>query len=351
MIVDNAAERAPAQPLALDASQRSNLPTAGYLLLLVVVVAFAIPAFASAYWLRTFTSVCILAIASVSVGLLYAQLGMVSLCQFALIGVGGWFALRISYATGLPFEVSLLGGGIAAAAFGLLFGLPALRMRGLYLALITLMIAGGFQVIIGATDFPDGGPGLLGKTETGQRLAMARPFLAQSDAAYFRYALVFLVLAFLIVAWHKRSRAGRAWAMIRRSEACALAAGVHIVAYKVWAFALAGFLAGIAGGLLAGSVGQLDQAAFPSSESIMLFALTVIGGAYSWGGAIVAGLLLRAVPALLNDWGVNGNIATIVFGAGLLNALITAPQGVAGQLADLGKLIAKKIRRPEKATP
>jgi branched-chain amino acid transport system permease protein len=345
MIVDNAAERAPAQETSRPVAPSANVLPIVAAGCAVLAVAFLVPALSSAYWLRTFTSVCILAIASVSVGLLYAQLGMVSLCQYALVGVGGWFALRISYATGLPFEVALLGGGIAAAAFGLLFGLPALRMRGLYLALITLMIAGGFQVIIGATDFPDGGPGLLGKTESGQRLAMARPFLAQSDPAFFRYALIFLVLAFLVVSWHKRSRAGRAWAMIRRSEACALSAGVNITAYKVWAFTLAGFLAGIAGGLLAGSVGQLDQAAFPSSESIMLFALTVIGGAYSWLGAIVAGLLLRAVPALLNDWGVNGNIATIVFGAGLLNALITAPQGVAGQLFDLVGFVKRKLRR------
>jgi branched-chain amino acid transport system permease protein len=122
--------------------------------------------------------------------------------------------------------------------------------------------------------------------------------------------------------------------MIRRSEVCALAGGVHIVAYKVWAFALAGFLAGVAGGLLAGGVGQLDGSAFPASQSIMLFALTIVGGAYSWMGPLIAGLMLRAFPALLNDFHVDGNIATIVFGAGLLHALMTAPQGIAGQLHD-----------------
>ena len=131
---------------------------------------------------------------------------------------------------------------------------------------------------------------------------MARPLLAQNDEAYLRYAIVVSALCYLLVLAHVRGRPGRAWAMIRRSEVCAFAGGVNIVAYKVWAFALAGFLAGIAGGLLAGGVGQLDGSAFPASQSIMLFALTSSGGAYSWLGPIIAGLLLRAFPALLNDF-------------------------------------------------
>ena len=77
----------------------------------------------------------------------------------------------------------------------------------------------------------------------------------------------------------------------------------------------------------------------------MLFALTIVGGAYSWIGPMIAGLMLRAFPALLFDFHVDGNIATMVFGAGLLHALITAPQGIAGQLSDavagLRKLAAR----------
>jgi branched-chain amino acid transport system permease protein len=299
---------------------------------------YMLPGLLSNYWLRTLISAAAMALASLSVSLLFAQLGMVSLAQYALLGVGGWFALRIAHGTGLPFEVALLGGGVAAAIVGLVVGLPALRMRGLYLAIVTLMTAGAIQVLISAFGFPDGGPGWLGKS-SGAREMMPRPLLASGDEAYFRYAIVVVALCFLLVALHVRSRPGRAWAMIRRGEVCALAGGVNIVAYKVWACTLAGFLAGIAGGLLAGGVGQLDGSAFPASQSIMLFALTIVGGAYSWLGPIVAGLLLRAFPALLNDFHVDGNIATMIFGAGLLHALITAPQGAAGQLADAGKMI------------
>lgn len=329
------------QTLAPAGALRVN-PTWIVGVLVALAALYELPDLLQDYWLRTFNSVVALAICSLSASLLFAQLGMVSLAQYGLLGVGGWFALRISHGLGVPFEIALLAGGVAAAIVGLIVGLPALRMRGLYLAIITLMMAGAIQVLISAFGFPDGGAGILGKSDTTRQM-MARPFVADSDSAYFRYSLVVLALCYALVQAHIRSRPGRAWAMIRRGEVCAIACGVDIVAYKVWAFTLAGFLAGIAGGLLAGGVGQLDGSAFPASQSIMVFALTIVGGAYSWFGPIAAGLLLRAFPALLNDFHVDGNIATMVFGAGLLHALITAPQGVAGQIAGAGASLRKLV--------
>ena len=108
---------------------------------------------------------------------------------------------------------------------------------------------------------------------------------------------------------------------------------MNLLAYKAWAFALAGFLAGVAGALLAGGVGQLDGRAFAASESLNLFALAIVGGVYHWFGALIAGALLRAVPALLTDIGVDGFVSIGIFGAALLHALITAPRGVAGNIA------------------
>jgi branched-chain amino acid transport system permease protein len=317
---------------AADGKEMGPLMVVGIAVAASLALAFILPEILTSYWLRVITGAAIFALAALATGLLYAQLGMVSLCQIGLVGVGGWVTLRIWHLTHWPVEIAILCGGVAAAVFGLLFGLPALRMRGLYLALTTLMIAGGFQVVITAMSFPDGGPGFLGKMIDGPRLYMSRPDIATSDPAYFRYCLAALLLGYGIVALHKRSHVGRAWAMIRRSEACALAASVNIVAYKVWGFALAGFLAGICGGLLAGLVGALDLQSFPASESILIFAVTVIGGAYSWLGPIVAGLLYRAMPGLLNDFHIDGNVATIAFGAGLLHALITAPNGASGQI-------------------
>jgi branched-chain amino acid transport system permease protein len=205
------------------------------------------------------------------------------------------------------------------------------------------MIAGAFQIIINATSFPDGGPGLSGKVYAGVRQFMPHPPLAPSDAAYFRYVVAVVAIGFVLTMLIERTRVGRAWALIRRSEPVAVAMGVNIVAYKVIAFAIAGFLAGVSGALMAGSIGQLDGRAFPASESIMLFALTVIGGAFHWSGPIFAGLLLRAVPGLLTDWHIDGNLAIMVFGAGLLHALITAPQGISGQVVGLGRMLGAKL--------
>jgi branched-subunit amino acid ABC-type transport system permease component len=332
-------------------ARRTLMLQVGAAIVAAVLVAILLPEIAGAYWLKILTASAIISLAALGTGIIYAQLGMVSLCQFALIGIGGWFMMRLWHLTHWPFEIPLLVGGVCAAVFGLIFGLPALRMRGLYLALTTLMIAGGFQVFITATDFPDGGKGVIGKVINAPRQYLERPSIAITDEAYFRYVMVALVLGYLLVLWHKQSRAGRAWAMIRRSEACAISAGVNITLYKVWAFALAGFLTGIGGGLLAGQLGTLDNRSFPAFDSILLFAVTVIAGAYSWIGPIIAGLLMRAVPGILNDFHINNNVATIVFGAGLLHALITAPHGVAGQLQDLYRTVRAKLIGPASRKP
>ena len=299
----------------------------------------AIAALAGHYWLASLTSALAIGLASRGVGLLYGQLGLVSLCQYALIGVGGWIALRLDHAFHPPFEVSLVCGGVVASLLGVAWGLPALRVRGLYLALVTLMLAGTFQVVILVWGFPDGGAGFFGRAHGAERVMMSRPVTAAGDAGYFLYAAAVVALGFVLLESHRFLPPGRAWALIRKDERMAQANGVDAVLYKAWAFALAGFCAGVAGGLLAGEGGQLDGRAFPASQSITLFALSVVGGTGTWVGAMVAGLLLQAVPALLDDFGVNGYLASVVFGAALLHALTAAPDGLAAQLAGL-------LRRP-----
>ncbi len=228
---------------------------------------------------------------------------------------------------------------MVAGIFGLLVGLPALRMRGLYLALITLMVAAAFQVVVNVIGFPDGGEGFTGKVVAGQRVLIERPWIAKSDGAYFAYVMVWSAAGMALIEWLRASRAGRAWALIRKSEAAAIAAGVSVVGYKAAAFALGGALAGLAGGLIAGLNGQLDNTGFHASQSILAYALTVVGGAYHWMGSVFAGLLMRAMPALLNDHGVDGNLANVFFGFALLVSLIQGRKGLAGSLADFYKFV------------
>ena len=334
-----------AAPLAVRA--RTARAPVGLLAAVAVLVAvgWAVPAVFSVFWIRSFTTSAIYAIACAGVGLLYGRLGLVSLGQIALVGVGGWITLRLGYGTSLPYPALLLLSGLGTCAIGVMVGLPALRLSGLNLAIVTLMFAGAFAIVFNATGFPNGGAGFLGRaTGSVQRLALERPALGHSDAGYFRYVLVVAGLMFGLMALHLRRRPGRQWAAIRQSEAGALASGVDTTRSKLWALALVSFTTGVAGGLLAANAGVLDPGNFGASESIVLFAVVLIGGAFSLLGAVFAGLLSQAFPSLLNELGVNGNLILLVFGVGLIHAVSTAPQGIAGQVQALVATVRRRVR-------
>lgn len=285
-------------------------------------------------WLQIVTSTICFALAASGIGFMYSRLGMVSLAQVGLMGVGGWVMLRMNHGLSLPFEINLAVSAAVTMGFGWVMAMPALRMRGLYLALVTLMAASGLEIVFSTFRFPNGGEGFWGVMPS-LEASFRRPWLATEDVAYLRYVLVMLAVGFLLIELHGRAAPGRAWAMIRRSEAAAMASGVNVVYYKAWAFGLSGLLAGIAGGLLAGTIGMLDPATFRASESIMLFALAVVGGARHWLGAVLAAVLYRMLPGLFNSWGLAPELALMFFGAALLHALMNGPEGMAGQLLGL----------------
>jgi branched-chain amino acid transport system permease protein len=132
-----------------------------------------------------------------------------------------------------------------------------------------------------------------------------------------------------------------------------LAAGVNTMLYRLLAFALASFMAGVAGALLAADSGGVNINQFPVQNSILLLAVVLMGGVYSLWGAVVAALLLRLLPAVLDNWGVSTELLTILFGIGILQVLLTAPGGLADQvpkdLANLGRglrnLVTPKAKR------
>jgi branched-chain amino acid transport system permease protein len=323
--------------------------------LFLIVAFFGVPAMLDSYWLLVMTSVVIYSIVTLGLSLLIGRVGMVSLCQFVLVAIGAWVALRIDYATSIPFPILVLVAGLVTGAIGTLIGLPALRLSGLYLALITLMAAGAITILLLVTQFPNGGSGFFGNTAAGGATSrLPRPAIATSDTAYYRYCVVVAGLMFLLAVWHVRGRPGRAWAAIRQSEATAVSAGVNITLYKLWAFALASFTAGVAGGLLAAAKGGVNINQFPVQNSINLLAVVLMGGVYNLFGAVVAALLLQLLPRLLDNWGVSTELLTILFGIGVLQVLLTAPGGLVEQfpkdMAKLGRRIAGLItgkRKPE----
>ncbi len=293
-----------------------------------------LPSVAGSYWLAILTSSACFTMAISGVAFMHARLGMVSLTQVGLMGVGGWVTLRLNYLWDFPFEVNLVIAALLTMICGWVLALPALRLRGLYLALVTLMAAGGLEILFATYQFPNGGEGFWG-VKIGSTEPFRGSILATSPTAYLRYVIVAATLGFLLIEAHRRMFPGRAWALIRRSEAAAMAAGVNVTLYKTWAFGIAALLAGASGGLLAGSLGLLDDGTFRASESIMLFALAVVGGARFWLGAVIAAFLYRVLPAILNTWGVDSDLAYVIFGVGLLHALITAPDGIGGQIMAL----------------
>ena len=318
---------------------------------LLLFALLAIPQLLSLYYIDAMTQVAVYSVVALGLGVLVGRVGLVSLGQVAVLTIGAWVAARLLFATAQPYPLVLLEAGVITMVLGTLIGLPALRLRGLYLALITLMLAGALTVVLTTTNFPNGGHGFLGYNGSTVHIpAIRRPSIAESDPAYYRYAVVVAALMFLLVLVHIRARPGRAWAAIRQSEPAALAAGINTTLYKLWAFALASFITGVAGGVLAGAVHYLYSITFPTQESITLLAVVLMGGAYSMWGAIVAALLLQFLPALLNNWGVSADWLTILFGIGVLQVLTTAPRGLADQvpkdLARLGRLLRGLRRRP-----
>ena len=233
-------------------------PAAIVILLLFVLIAF--PSMFSQYYVDAWTQVAIYSIVALGLGLLVGRVGMVSLGQGAVLAMGAWIAARLLFATSLPFPIVLLLAGLITMVLGTLVGLPALRMSGLYLALITLMLAGAITVALATINFPNGGHGFTGYNGASVHIPqIRRPSVALADTAYFRYCVVVAILMFLLVLGHIRGRPGRAWAAIRQSEAAALTAGINTTFYKLWAFALASFVTGVAGGLVAGSFRYLNS--------------------------------------------------------------------------------------------
>jgi branched-chain amino acid transport system permease protein len=329
---------------------------------LLLVALFALPAWLGSDWIFTLTTVAIYAVVAAGLVVLYGKVGMISLGQVALLAIGTWTATRLHYLWDLPFPVLMLVTGAITCGVGVLIGLPALRLSGLYLALITLMGAGAVGVVLSTLDFPNGGGGFSGHqgiVDPESLVPVVRPSWGEGDTAFYRYTVVVCALLFLLALAHFVTKPGRAWTAIRESEPAALAAGVNITLYKMWAFALASFMTGVAGCLLASQVGNPTVNAFPTQDSLTLIATALIGGIFTLWGAVVAGVFMQLVPFILQtQWSVDPNWLLIIFGIGLLQVLLTAPGGIAQQmpkdLANLARLIARPFRKPpstSKETP
>lgn len=339
-------------PSIITAATRARILTvAGFLLLTLLVV----PAVFGSFWTKILLEMAAYSLVTLGLNLIVGRVGIYSLCQIPLVAAGAWFALRLHFLfdESLPFPLLLLGAGLLTGVLGVIIGLPALRLSGLYLALVTLMAAGAITLLLVSVKFPNGGGGFWGfntRSASGFN-AIPRPGIAESDDAYYRYTVIVAALIYLLAAWHIKGKPGRAWASLRQSELTALSAGVNTTLYKLWAFALSAAIAGVAGGVIVAGNGVTTNQ-FPVEQSIILLAVVLLGGAYNLWGAIVAAFFLRVFPQILDkQLGLPTELLTVLFGVGVLFTLMLQPKGVVEDLTNLGRLIGTKLGLIRPSTP
>ena len=278
------------------------------------------------------TGAIITSVIARSVGFLFADTRMVSLCQVSLAGVGGWTVGWLTLNSGVPVEAALLLGGLAAVPVGVVVGLPALRLRGVDLAVVTLGFAAAIQVAM----FNNGFPGAR------TNFAVPRPGFAASEVRFLWFTLVVAVLIELGLRLVRRRTAGSTWALVGQSERATAAAGHSVVVTKLTAFAASAFVAGIAGGLLAIQIGRLAARQLEPFDSLVMFALTVMAGSTSALGAVLAGVLSSWMPEVLRVLGWSQDIGPMIFAVGAAQVLSRGGGGIAGQWVALAARFSRR---------
>ena len=246
--------------------------------------------------------------------------GQISLAQMAFAGVAGFSLSRLAVEVGVPFPIAPLLAAILAAGAGLLVGLPALRARGVSLAVVTLAGAVVVEEAVFKRPTLTGGFG-------GSRVP-APAGLEPSGAAFGLLVLAVLVVTAVGLAKLRTAGAGRRLLAVRANERAAAAVGVDVAATRLGAFALSAFLAGVAGALLGYQQGQLSFGSFGVFVSLAYLAVAYLGGVAGIAGAVVGGLLVPSgVAFTLLDL---GRYQLLASGLGLMVVTVLAPGGVTG---------------------
>ncbi len=281
--------------------------------------------------------ILIAVIGAVSLNLLTGVCGQISLGHGAFIGVGAYAAAQATM-HGVPFIAALLLGGFAAALAGMVFGVPSLRLKGIYLAIATLAAQLILEFVFLHWESATGGSrGLI--VEAPQILG----FSFDNERKMFYLLLAVAALSLLMVANVLRTRHGRAFVSIRDFHLSAEIAGVNLFAYKLAAFGLSSFLAGVAGGLWAHYTLFVSAEQFNITLSISYLAMVIIGGLGSVAGSVMGAVFMTLLPEVLS--GLSGSISGVlpnisqhinalregVFGLVLMLFLIFEPEGLANR--------------------
>jgi ABC-type branched-subunit amino acid transport system permease subunit len=262
--------------------------------------------------------------------------GQISMAQVTFAGIGGFTLSHVSQGLGIPFPWSLLLAALIVVPVGLFVGLPAVRVRGINLAVITLAMAVVADALVFQSNWFAGG--IFGRSVPAPHLfGLNLGIAGSSPAAYPRatfgvFVLVVDVLLCLLVAWLRMSSPGRKLIAVRSNERAASAAGINVARTKLAAFSLSAFIAAIGGGLLAYQQGVIAAGGFGVFLSLTFLAIAYVGGIGRISGAIAAAVLLApaSLGAAVLDKIVNyDHYQVVVAGVLLMISVITLPNGLA----------------------
>ena len=299
-------------------------------------------------------------ILTVSLNIATGYLGQLPLGHAGFMSVGGYscaiFIMRMmdvvgvtarDFATGSPaavglFVIGIIFGGICAAICGLIIGVPALRLKGDYLAIITLGFAEIIRVVMQNID------GVLGFTLTGGAKGLT------GIPSYTNFLNTFIVVAISLFLIHTmmKSRHGRAILSIRDNEIAAESCGVNTTYYKTLAFVASAFFAGVAGGLYAGCIGVMAPAKFGFMKSIEILVMVVLGGMGSMLGSVISATVLTILPEALRAV---SDYRMVVYAVVLILVMIFRPEGLLGDYDFSMSRVIERImnhgKRPEDFAP
>ena len=292
-------------------------------------------------------SVCIAIIMTVSLNVTTGLLGQLALGHAGFMSIGAYasalFTKNVAMGFGLSLPISLLLGGMVAAFFGLLIGIPALRLEGDYLAIITLGFGEIIRVVIENLSFTGGAAGLTRIPRMSRAFAEDR---ALSSVIQFTFVFFIMVLIITSIFTLGRSRHGRAIISIRENAIAAEATGIPTTRYKLLAFTIAAFFAGVAGGLFAHQNGILTAKMFGFNKSIEYLVMVVLGGMGSITGSVVAAAVLVALPEVLRGM---AEYRLIIYSLMLIIMMLFRPIGLLGtkefSLVELWDASAAKLRK------
>jgi ABC-type branched-subunit amino acid transport system ATPase component/ABC-type branched-subunit amino acid transport system permease subunit len=325
-------------PQAIDRLREIRI---GRIVLMAVIVAVAalLPFLFSATTIDDGTYVMIYAAVAVSMVILSGWAGQISLGQFALVGVGACVTGALVVDSQLPFLWAMLLAGVAGGLVAVVLGIPALRLEGLSLAVITLAFAVAASDYFLSSEFFHWTPNVPSSTILGR-------FNLGSINTLYEISLVLALVAALVAHNLRKSRTARSILSVRDNARAASAYGISPLRSKLMAFGIAGFIAASAGALYVEQQHGVPASSFTPDLSINVFIMVVIGGLGSITGGVIGAVYLEVVSTVLSS-----NWQLLATGAGVLLVLIIIPEGFGGVIFNIRDRIAAVVARRNGLTP